>query len=339
VSRWLAMVALASCAAPTGAAQRWPPPLGLSVAAAVVADLDGDGALDLVVAATGATPASEGLYLVRGDVDSDGATIASFTRFAPHPLGAPCALAVVDGALALASTAKGKPTLERLDPATLATLATTPLAIASTTRLALAAAGVHVVILGDDAVVIDSDPPLASPSGAKWPAPQAAIGFGANQLAVATPAQVFTTTLGGAAPYATVRPATDAAPLTAQIATALVDAGGVPITAIVGVDIAGARLCAIDVRAAIGAACIAIPPGDPVGQLVALPGRGVAIVRGAAIASYGNLVLDGARLTADGPLAALSGSLPVASPIVTAVAGHLIALGIDGATACLGPGC
>lgn len=338
--RGLAAIAIAGCAAPTGAAQTWPPPLGLAVSSAVVADLDRDGALDLLVAATGA-PAGEGLYLVRGGVDWDGATIASFTRFVPHTVAAISALAVVDRDLVLAYTVKGKATLERLDPETLTTLATLPLGIASATRLVVSDVDAHALVLGDDAVIdgaaTGGPRPLPPPTGATWLAPQAAVGFAMGSVAVATPTQVFTAALAAGPQYATVRPARDAVALTTQIAATLADPAGAPVTAIVGVDVAGSRLCAIDVAGTVGAACFAI---DPVGadvRLTALPfAAGVAVASGGAVASYTALVLDGVDLAAAGPRAALSGPAP---GIVLAVPDHLIALDGDGAIACLGPGC
>ncbi len=361
--RALPLLAIAACAGPTGTAQTWPPSLGVTIAAATFADLDGDGALDIAIAATGGK-AGEGLYLVKGGTDWDGATIRSFSRFVPHVLADVAALAIVGDTLALAYTVKGTATLETLDRGTLATIDKTALSIASKQHLAITAVELpggmpRAAILGDDDIVqVDLAAPAAlheipPPSGTKWLQPQTALGFADGALAVATATQSYRSILGATPPaYQALRPAGDTAALTAQTAVALSTTAGARITAIMGIDVAGKRLCAIDVTATIGAACFAISI-DPTarfaiasGALDARPGTDVSIVEAGAkttvIVTYMNLALDGAVLTSGSLIGAGGVHVPVTSPIVTVVPAipglpaHLFALGIDGQTACLG---
>jgi hypothetical protein len=368
--RALACIALAACAAPTGTTQSWPPAFGVTIAASTFADLDGDGTLDIAIAATGSTN-GEGLYLVRGGTDWDGDAITSFTRFVPHPLADVAAMGVVGKQLLLAYNVKGIATLETLDTATLATLTTTALGIASKQQLQIQSVNFpggepHAVIIGDDAIVhldlATGTEALAIPGpmgmGSKWMQPQAVLGFDNGSVAVATPTQVYVAPLMmQPITYTTVRPTTDTAQLAAITATTLMTAAGTPVPTILGVDPMGSRLCAIDVTATTGTACfgLSVMPAARftmvAGQLDAMPATDISIVEnnpgmsGAQIISYTNLV-SGATLTSDGPIGVGVGThvdlttptLSIVPPSGPGALPHLFGLGIDGQTICLSAG-
>lgn len=81
------MLACSGClvSEPEGAAQFWPPTLGLTVESVVAGDLDANGSTEVVVLGSGST-SQEGMYVIEGGTDFDFGTatpVRSFSRFIP----------------------------------------------------------------------------------------------------------------------------------------------------------------------------------------------------------------------------------------------------------------
>jgi hypothetical protein len=250
------LVLVAACAEPTGLAQTWPPSRGITVEAVVGADLDADGATDVLVFASG-NAHQAGIYRVALDRDTV-LPIASFVSYTPLALGRPSAgaIATVDGMPdVLAASVVSEVRVDALGALTAddITLTDLPSGNAALWVRALAFPGNMQRIIVSNGTAIEHDSfdtvdaqPLPPPTGPTWSGAATATTFmsaSARVLAVATPTQVVTTTLTSTdTSHATWTVLRDGPAWVGQVA---LDLGGTH-EVIAGVDLAAHALCAVD---------------------------------------------------------------------------------------------
>jgi hypothetical protein len=245
-------------AAPDGAAQAWPPALGLTVEAVVAADLDQDGSSDLVVVGSGADNQA-GMYVIEGRRDLVYGTskpVKGFSRFVPSDLGHPVAanlignrvgLTYYDGVMML--SLRSSTDLEETGLVVTGVLGggATPWA-----RTVVFPGAISHIAISDGNVIehVTEDlfdaKPLPAP-GSSWNLAQLATSYaaGADQIAVvATPDAIYRAVMptgpGGAFSWQTVRSGT------AWLGQTAYDFDGDGREEIVGYEPIAHEVCAID---------------------------------------------------------------------------------------------
>jgi hypothetical protein len=279
-------------AAPEGAEQSWPPPLGGSVEAVVSGTLDTDDASEIVVMMSG-TESQAGMYVLDGGTDlafnSGDTGVRSFSRFVPTSWTAPMSASYIAGVAprVLVAHSEAKITITELSN-TLAEVASGETSIDGggttlwTTFVDFPGAMPHAT--ASNGSLIDhlasdfSDPrPIPAPMSLTWDGAQLALSYtsGADQVVVVALANKIVraplpTTAGAMFAWADVR--ADGAAWSGMTAF---DLDGDGRKEILGVDLAAHELCVLDP----GAAAIPVMPSC-VDLGTTFPGNDVTILLG-----------------------------------------------------------
>ncbi len=273
--------------APEGAPQTWPPKLGVTVEAVTSGDLNGDGALDVVVYSSGSSTQA-GMYLITAGKDLDDHNqVKSFSKFVPVAIDHPAAaFQTTDAAPSVyLATTTDKVVLTQYSNILTEKDTVTTTVPASTGNLwvhPVTFPGGMVHIAASNGSAIDhvaadfaDAKPIPAPAGPNWDMAQVATSYVSGQDSIVVVATnttvmraVLPTTMGAMFMYSTVRSGPAWSGQTAF------DLNGDGRDEIIGFDLQSHQLCVVDPGTAslpVTPSCLTVPtnfPGNEV-QIIA----------------------------------------------------------------------